>query len=141
MSKRTIYHQTFYEMIPEQIEYTLYLAMESVLAISTFKNEVLFTEGDEAIALKIEPEVKTGSFFKEWDKFSRKFKQNIISEAIECGQTDGYDSGISYTYKDEVLQQIKSFWNKGGSLTVKDIEEHIIYLHNVELLDKAQFEN
>lgn len=136
MKKRTIYHQTFYEMIPEQIEYTLYHAMESVLAISEFRNQVLFTEQDKMIALEVDPD----GIFQDWDKFSEEFKRNIINEAIEYGQTDGYDSGVTYTYTDEVLEQIKAFWNKGGALTAKDIKAHMECLWNVELLDKAHFE-
>lgn len=137
MKKRTIYHQTFYEMIPEQIEYTLYHAMESVLAISEFRNQVLFTEQDKMIALEVEPD----GIFRDWDKFSEEFKRNIINEAIEYGKTDGYDSGLTYTYTDKVLERIKLFWCKAGILTVEDIKKHMEYLYSVELLDKAQFEH
>lgn len=134
MKNRTIYHQSFFEMIPEQIEYTLYHAMESVLAISTFEKDTILTDKDKSIVDEVEPD----GIFEKWNEFSNEFKQNIINEAIDYGQTDGYDSGVTYTYTDEVLERIKNFWNKGGALTVEEIKSHMEWLWNTEVLDKAQ---
>lgn len=136
MKKKTIYHQTFYEMIPEQIEYTLYLALENVLTMNDFNHNKLLTEADKYICKSI----KTDELFKHWDNLSDSFKKHIIAEAIHYGQTEGYDSGLTSTYTDNVLVEIDMFWKRGGELTVHDIKDFMEWLWNVELIDKAQHE-
>lgn len=128
-----VYNQNFYEMLPEQVEYVLYSAVESVLAIGSvnaaFPN---YTRKDTEV---IDRQTEIESVLSYWDELSEGFRKQIIQQAIEESFEYGFDSGINNTYSELDLKQIEAFWNQ-EKLTADDIKQHIEKLSHLEQIEK-----
>lgn len=128
-----VYNQNFYEMLPEQVEYVLYSAVESVLAIGSvnaaFPN---YTRKDTEV---IDRQTEIESVLSYWDELSEGFRKQIIQQAIGESFEYGFDSGINNTYSELDLKQIEAFWNQ-EKLTADDIKQHIEKLSYLEQIEK-----
>jgi len=128
-----VYNQNFYQMLPEQVEYVLYSAIESVLAIGSvdaaFPN---YTKKDTEV---IDRQSDMEGTLNYWDELSEGFQKQIIQQAIEESFEYGFDSGINNTYSELDLKQIESFW-KQERLTADDIKRHIERLSYLEQIEK-----